>query len=640
MRAIVGTAGHIDHGKTALVRALTGIETDRLPQERQRGISIELGFAYLDLPGGDRAGIVDVPGHERFIRQMLAGAQGFDLLLLVVAADDGVMPQTEEHFEICHLLGVKDALIAITKTDLADAGRIADVRDEIEILVAGTEFAGAPVFEVSAANGHGVAELREALVAALLRSERPQGEGPFRLPIDRAFVLKGHGLVITGTATGGTVKVGDELTVVPGGRTVRVREIQVHERPVEQASAGQRVALNLAGIDREEARRGHCLVASGVRSETTRLDAAIEIRPSAGRPVRSHQRVRIYLGTSDRSGRLLWLGDSSSVAPRGRGYAQISIAEPIVAFSGDRFVLRDETASRTLGGGTVLLARARRHRGDREEVARRLERLATGNEDERVVAFLDGAEGLGLAPAEVAVELGLSPEAILSLARSSKDIEGIPPGDPVLLVSSERLRRCRQELVLAVRQYHQANPSSPGIELERLRDSLSFSLDARQLRIVVESLIGDRSLIRNAGRVAFPDHRASVRSQDEALAVKIFDLVREGGMTPPSLKQIEEQAKVPLKKVAEIVAVLVQRGDLVKVSPELVFSADVLEKIEHRLRRALSDGGSITAAAFRDLIGASRKYSIPLLDYFDRRGVTVRQGDYRRLRSDGSTENG
>jgi selenocysteine-specific elongation factor len=633
VKAIIGTAGHIDHGKSALVRALTGIETDRLPQERERGISIELGFAYLELPDGDRAGIVDVPGHERFVRQMLAGAQGFDLMLMVVAADDGVMPQTEEHFEICHLLGVRRGMFVITKTDLVTPQRVADVRGDIEILAVGTEFEHAPTYAVSAQTGAGMDELRTALLAALADLERGEAAGPYRMPVDRSFVIKGHGTVVTGTAAGGCVSLGDELEVVPSGARARVREIQVHEQPVERAWSGQRVALNLAGIEREGVARGCTMVSAGLDATTQRFDARVEIRPAAAKAVRSHARVRVYAGTAELDGKLIWLDGRDSVAPREIAYAQIALERPIVLLAHDRFVLRDETASRTLGGGEVVVARASRHRRRDGEVAPLLAAVERGSSDDRVRALVEMAGGLGVAPSALALAIGRSEIETRRLAAGLDGLLLLPDADaPVLVASRARFASFVAELVEKTRAFHDANPKASGMDLERLRQSVSHELDARLFRTLIDELLPPATLVRRGGKVALAGHTVSIDAAEQKLAERILAAVSADPTTPPSLKELQQGLAVDAKRLMELVGVLCERGDLVKVSGDLVFAAEVVREAELALREYLSRNDRITAAEFRDLISASRKYSIPLLDYFDRCGVTLRSGDYRRLR--------
>jgi len=633
VKAILGTAGHIDHGKTALVRALTGIDTDRLPEERERGISIELGFAYLELPDGDRAGIIDVPGHERFVKRMLAGAQGFDLVVLVVAADDGVMPQTEEHFEICHLLGVRSGIFVITKSDLVDGARIAEVRDELEILAAGTGFEGSEIFAVSARTGDGIDELREHLIRCMPQLQRDRAEGVFRMPVDRVFVLKGHGVVVTGTAAGGGVAAGDELKISPSGRRTRVREVQVHEKPVERAFAGQRVALNLAGIEKHEISRGDTVVTPGFDSETDRFDAAVEVRPGAGKAVASHQRVRIYLGTADVAGRLVWLDDVETVGPRTTAYAQIFTKRPLVAFPGDRFVLRDETASRTLGGGVVVLAHARAHRKADGPVGPKLQELAEAGADDRLVAFLEMVAGLGARVAEAALAIGDNEKSLVDAARRNPQVVLLPsPEDIQMLVSKRRYDSYVGALVDETARFLDSHSSAPGIDLERLRTEAPYPLEPRMFRTLVDSLHAEQKLVRRGALVALPGHEVSMNAEDEALADRVLGCLRESGTTPPSRKELETRHDIPAKRLDEVLSVLVERGTAIKVSTDLVFAREVLADVEGRLKDRLRETPQITPAGFRDLIDASRKYSIPLLDHFDRIGVTVRAGDFRRLR--------
>ena len=352
--AIIGTAGHIDHGKTALIKALTGQDTDRLKEEKERGISIDLGFAYFTLPDATRAGIVDVPGHERFIRNMLAGAHGIDLMLLAVAADDGVMPQTEEHFDVLHLLGVQRGIFVITKADLASRDRIAEVSDEIRLLAEGTPLEAAPIVAVSSTMGSGIEELRAEITRQLSGFQARRATGMFRLPVDRAFVIKGHGTVVTGTALGAEVRAGQKLRVLPGGGEVRVRAIQVHGEAVERAGLCQRVALDLAGAERINLQRGAWLVDEQLDFDTVRLDARLEIRPTARAALANNTRIRLFIGAAEAMGRAIVLDEAGEIRHGGSGLAQIVLQQPVVALSGDRFVIRDETNRRTLGGGVGL----------------------------------------------------------------------------------------------------------------------------------------------------------------------------------------------------------------------------------------------------------------------------------------------
>ncbi len=633
MKAVIGTAGHIDHGKSALVRALSGIDTDRLPEERARGISIELGFAHLDLPGGERAGIVDVPGHERFIRHMLAGAHGFDLVILVVAADDGVMPQTEEHFEIVHLLGVKRVVFAITKIDVADAARVAEVRDEIEILCAGTPSEQAPVVELSAIGGQGVEELRELLISMLAGLSHEQDSRPLRIPVDRVFVMKGHGTVVTGTALTGSVAPGDEVEILPRGERVRVRDVQVHGASVERAWAGQRVALNLGGIAKDGIARGDTVAVAQGDLRTERFNARVEIRPLAGRAVRSHERVRVYLATREILGRIVWLDDVSEVAPRSSAYAQIVLNETGVAGPGDRFVIRDETASRTLGGGSVLVSRARKPRRPDGRLTPLLEALESGDAVSQIHAFLKLAPGLGLPASEISSGLGLAGEDIAAALAHSEGLCALPGGSKALLVSlSTRYEAYMDAMVSAVADFHRRHPEQAGMDLEALRNSLEPPVDGKLFRGIIDDVEARSRLRRRGSTLMIPGHEVSMKSEDESEAERLYEVVSKAGSMPPTLKQLEEDLGLDSRRVALLTQVLSERGRLVKVSTELFFTAEVVSAMERTLRGFLAERGEISAAEFRDLITASRKYCIPLLDYFDRGGVTVRVGDVRKLR--------
>src|SRR6184192_879099 len=427
MPLIIGTAGHIDHGKTALIRALTGQETDRLKEEQERGISIDLGFAYFTLPDGTRAGIVDVPGHERFIRNMLAGAHGIDLVLFTVAADDGVMPQTEEHLDILHLLGVRRGIFVITKTDLVDAARVAAVREEIDILTLDTTLEGAPTVPVSTLSGAGLDALRAEIAAQLGRPPGLPPPGYFRLPVDRAFVIRGHGVVVTGTAIAGAVREGDTLRVLPGGETARVRSLEVHGVHVPRAEHGQRVSINLAGVERSDLGRGHVVCDERLARLTARLDARVEIRPAAKRPIASHTRVRFHLGTAEVMGKLVLLGGQGELSPRSAGWAQL---------------VRAETARRTLGGGVVVNPFADRHRRAETGLEQRLEVLRGGETPVAARAFLELTTDFASDRATVAQALNLrEEEAAAALARVDGVLAIPDPRAPEAWTTAAQWRR-------------------------------------------------------------------------------------------------------------------------------------------------------------------------------------------------------
>ncbi len=634
MPHIIGTAGHIDHGKTALIRALTGQETDRLKEEKERGISIDLGFAYMDLPTAGRVGIVDVPGHERFIRNMLAGAHGIDLVLLVVAADDGVMPQTEEHVDIVHLLGVTHAVVALTKADLAGSARLAEVEEEIEILLAGTTVEGAPIVPVSSVTGAGLNDLRRAIEHALAGYQRSALGGYFRLPVDRAFVMHGHGTVVTGTAIGGAVHVGDVVRVLPDGVEARVRTVQVHGVEVAEAIEGQRVALNLAGVERARLRRGQVVCETLLDRGADRLDVWVEIRPAAGRPLESHEVVRVHVGTAEAIGKLILLDGRERMRPRESGYGQVVLREPVQVLRGDRFILRNQSAQRTIGGGLIVHPFARRHlRGDRL-LPSLLEALRTAASAPAIVrALLRLEPDFAVAPEFLAQAGALRQEAVRSALGEDAALRALPDAaNAVACTTSEKWDALRTAVAQALAAFHQREPLSPGMEMESLRSRIAANLPPKVFRAVVDALVADGVIARAESIVRLPAHRVALQHDEAQVGMRAEALIAAGGFTPPDLKDIEASLGVSRPRLLAILQQLEREGRVARIATDLYFARDPLERARTMLRAHVQAHGDISAATFRDLLGASRKFSISLLDYFDRIGFTLRVGDVRRLR--------
>ncbi|MGC2758984.1 selenocysteine-specific translation elongation factor, partial [Candidatus Binatus sp.] len=494
--AIIGTAGHIDHGKTALIRALTGQDTDRLKEEKERGISIDLGFAYFTLPDGTRAGIVDVPGHERFIRNMLAGAHGIDLVLFTVAADDGVMPQTEEHLDILHLLGTRRGIFVITKADLADAARIRDVRDEIELLTDGTTLIDAPVIEVSSITGAGLDKLREEIVHQLDGFPARRATGVFRLPLDRAFVIKGHGIVVTGTAMGAEVRVGQKLRVLPSGDEVRVRSIQVHSDSVESAGLCQRVALNLTGAEKINLARGDVLADERLDSATTRFDTWLEIRPAAKRALKNNTRVRLFIGTTETIARAIVLDEAGALAPKATGFAQLVTDDAVVALAGDRFVIRDETNSRTLGGGIVLNPFGRRVRKPIEAYRANLRMLKDSTGADALESLINLQESFALSTIRLATLMNIPiAEADTSLSDASRFVK-LSVGDEEAFTTRAKWDELKRFTLNTLATHHRGEPLSPGLEMEALRTRLPYEIGARAFRPIVDRISHESEIVR------------------------------------------------------------------------------------------------------------------------------------------------
>jgi len=633
--AIIGTAGHIDHGKTALIKALTGQDTDRLKEEKERGISIDLGFAYLTLPDGTRTGIVDVPGHERFIRNMLAGAHGIDLVLFTVAADDGVMPQTEEHLDILHLLGTQRGIFVITKADLADAARIRDVHDEIELLAEGTRLAGAPVVEVSSMTGAGLDELRAEIVRQLDGFQARRATGVFRLPLDRAFVIKGHGIVVTGTAMGAEVRVGDKLRVLPSGSEVRVRSIEVHSDSVESAGLCQRVAINLTGAEKLNLGRGDMLTDERIDSASARFDAWLEIRPAAKRALKNNTRVRLFIGTAETVARAIVLDEAGAIAPKSAAFAQLVTEDPVVALSGDRFVIRDETNSRTLGGGIVLNPLGRRVRKPVETYRANLRMLKDSSGADAIEALIDLQEAFAIGAMRIAILMNIpSAEADAALGEASRFVK-LSVGDEEAYTTRARWDALKRFVLDALTKHHKTEPLSPGLEMEAMRTRLPYEIGARAFRPIIDRISHESEIVREESVLRLKSHRVQLGGDAETLGARIEEALASARFQPPDLKQLAEALNISANQLSRIRTVLVameREARVVKIATDLYFSRAAAEEARNHLVQYLKAHNEITAATFRDLLGASRKFAIALLDHFDHIGVTTRVGDHRRLR--------
>jgi selenocysteine-specific elongation factor len=633
--AIIGTAGHIDHGKTALIKALTGQDTDRLKEEKERGISIDLGFAYFTLPDGTRAGIVDVPGHERFIRNMLAGAHGIDLVLFTVAADDGVMPQTEEHLDILHLLGTRRGIFVITKADLADAARLRDVHDEIELLADGTTLAGAPVIEVSSITGLGLDQLRDEIVRQLYGFQARRATGIFRLPLDRAFVIKGHGIVVTGTAMGAEVRVGDKLRVLPSNAEVRVRSIQVHSDSVESAGLCQRVALNLTGAEKLELARGDVLADERLESATTRFDAWLEIRPAAKRALKNNTRVRLFIGTAETIARAIVLDEADALAPKAAGFAQLVAEGAVVALAGDRFVIRDETNSRTLGGGIVLNPLGRRIRKPIETYRANLRRLKDSTGANALEALINLQESFALGPTRIATLMNIPDAEAAGALRQAPPFVKLSVGDEEAFTTRTKWEELKRFALDALATHHKSEPLSAGLEMEALRTRLPYEIGARAFRPIVDRLGHESAIVREESVLRLRSHRVQLGGDAQTLGARIEAVLTSAQFQPPDLKQLAEALKIPAGQLPHLRTVLLameREGRIDKIATDLYFSRAAADAAKDRLVEYLETHAEITAAVFRDLLGASRKFAIALLDHFDHIGVTTRVGDTRRLR--------
>jgi selenocysteine-specific elongation factor len=626
---VVGTAGHIDHGKSSLVRALTGIDPDRLKEEKERGITIELGFAHTTV-GDTRIAFVDVPGHERFVRTMLAGVGGIDCVLLIVAADESVMPQTREHFDICCLLRIPRGIIVVTKSDLADEDTRLIVHQDIASLVAGSFLESAPVIDVSAATGAGLDVLREAIAdQATAVGARPV-DGAARLPIDRVFSMKGFGTVITGTLVAGRIAVDDELVVQPVGRVVKVRGVQVHGKPSTEAVAGQRTAINLGGVDVGEVARGETLLAPETLSVTRRVDAEIDLLSTA-KPLRHGARVRLHNGTSEVLGRISIAGASiGEVAPGQTALVRVRLESPAVLTRGDRFIIRAYSPLMTIGGGIVLDPAPTRP-GVRSESGRAsLEALRIHPDGIAAIQWLVDNAGLaGIATASLVSRMGVPPSRLAAMVRRLAGAGSVVVQDR--LVDSKYLQRAQGELLKLVAAAHKANPMSEGLAREEARGKAFPNVAPAIFERVVDDLKATRALV-GAERLALPTHKASVAGADDQVRSAIINAYRAGGLKPPDAAAVEATVTAPRAVVEKVTTLLLREKVLVRLDT-LVFHADALQTLKEEVAalKGNAPGGRATVdvAAFKDRYGVSRKFAIPLLEYLDRERVTRRTGDVR-----------
>ncbi len=630
---ILGTAGHIDHGKTALIKALTGVDTDRLKEEKLRGITIELGFASLTLPDGQRLGIVDVPGHERFVRHMVAGATGMDLVALIIAADEGVMPQTREHLEICQLLKVKKGLVVLTKADLVEEDWLDLVEEDVAVFLRDSFLENAPMVRFSAHTGQGKEELLQTL-AALAREVPPKSDrGIFRLPIDRVFTIKGFGTVVTGTAVSGRLTVGDTVMIYPEGLKARVRNLQVHDENVEATQAGARTAVNLQGIEKMEISRGMVVATPESLLPTLRLDARLEVLPDAPRALKNRLAVRLHTGTSENHAQMIIL-DQEELPPGGTGYVQFRLNTPLALKPLDRFVIRAFSPAVTLGGGQVLHIHPPKHKRLQEEVYAHLHRLETSLPDELVRLYCQEAGPAGISQTRLLQLLNLDQPTLSSLLATSIKEGQVFLYDPDNLryVATITLKTLHQRVAGLLKKFHQDQPLKPGFSKEELRRKLPEEMDARLFNFVVQQAEQQQQIVVDRDLVRLASHKIVLAQDQEDLMAKLEGHYRQTGLTPPSVKEVTELVKVAPSRVQELIKLLVSQGRLVKVKEEMYFHREAIAALKEKLVGYLRANKEINMPQFKELTQISRKYSIPLMEYFDASKVTVRIGELRRLR--------
>jgi selenocysteine-specific elongation factor len=624
---IVGTAGHIDHGKSALVEALTGTHPDRLEEERRRGITIDLGFAFLE-SDELRLGFVDVPGHERFVRNMLSGVGGIDLVLLVIAADEGIKPQTREHFDICRLLEIPRGIVALTKSDLVDAEALAVVRMEVADYLRGSFLETAPMIPVSARTGEGLAELKNALLRAAADVASKDASRHFRLPIDRVFAIKGFGTVVTGTLVAGQVAPEDEVELFPAKRRLRVRGIQSGGHSETHALAGQRTALNLASIEVADLRRGMVLAAPGRFSVTKRLDARISLLPSVSKPMKGRARVHFHQGTMETIAEVVLL-QGTQLAPGGSGFAQLLLQDEVFVLPGDRFIFRQFSPVITIGGGKVLDAHARRHRARDAAALKFLEIVDRGHPADTLRALLEAAPQ-GLGQDEIIRRTGWLPQEIEHDAEllAKAGTVRILNRKPFSLALTSHVSACVKRLREAVAQYHKANPLAEGIPKESLRGQVGAGREV--LEAALAELIAAHELSMSGDTVKSAGRAVTLNQDEERARSQIEAVFEKAALTAPASKEVLAGVSVDTGRAQRILQLLLREGVLVKVAEDLIYHQNALARLRESLKAyKLSRGNRINVPSFKELAGVSRKYAIPLLEYLDRTGVTRREGDER-----------
>jgi selenocysteine-specific elongation factor len=631
-QVVMGTAGHIDHGKTQLIKTLTGIDTDRLKEEKERGITIDLGFAHFTCPDGTEVGVIDVPGHERFVRNMLAGVGGIDLVMLVIAADEGVMPQTREHLAICQLLRVKDGLVALTKTDLVDEDWLELVREDTREFLKGTFLEGKPIVAVSAKTGAGIDELRQVMQTLVARVPPKQLEGKFRLPIDRVFTMRGFGTVVTGTLFSGAIRVEDRVEIYPKGIAVRVRGLQVHNENVPQAVAGQRTAINLQGIEKVELERGDVLGRPGEFVPTFMLDALLQHLPDAPRPLRHRARLRLHLGTSEIMGRVILL-DRDELAAGEEAYVQFRLEKPAIVLPRDRFVIRSYSPVQTIGGGMLLDVQPAKHRRGQAGLASHFQLLAERGPEEIFAHHLKQATHQGLRLSEFLPRTELAESRLRQIAAALQRAGRIRAVNAEMgwYLHANAFDTLAKELRGHLETFHRQNPLKPNLSIEELRARIR-GLGERVCLLALEQLRHQGEVMVERDRVRLATHQVALDDTRERLLNELEAEFLAAGFQPPRVEEVFGKLRMGKGHDKELLQVLVDQGRAVRLKDNVIFHRSNLEKVESLLVQYLRNHREITPIEFKDLLGVSRKYAIPLLEYFDSQKITMRVGDKRILR--------
>ncbi|MFN3567407.1 MAG: selenocysteine-specific translation elongation factor [Caldimicrobium sp.] len=630
---VVGTAGHIDHGKTALVKALTGIDTDRLKEEKERGITIDIGFAKLILPSGIQVSIVDVPGHERFIRNMVAGATGIDLVILVIAADEGIMPQTKEHLEICELLGIKDGIVVLTKADLVEKDWVTMVASEVEQFLKGTFLESAPIIPFSAYTLQGKDELLKVLEEKAKKIKSKDIDQPFRLPIDGVFTIKGFGLVVRGTAISGEVFLSDELMLYPHKKKVKVRNIQVHGEQVPKASAGSRVALNISGAEKEEIKRGDIIATPNVLEPSQWMDVKIQVLKDIDPPLKNFENLLFYHGTVEVLGKVILLNKDILNAGE-KDIAQIFLQKPVCAWRGDRFILRRAGTNVTIAGGMILNPISYRRKRTKPWERKELEFLAEADDKSLVYYLIEKKGIMGISLKNLSLQTALFGKKLETIFNSlNEKILFLEEGEETYIFTKETFEELKKEILEKLQKFHENNPFATGLNKEFLKSRLLNQPREKLFEKALNDLLQQNKIVRERELYFLPDYQKKSTEFENIKKQLELKFLNEG-LTPRDIEEIIYEFGKSYKAAEEVLKVLLREGTLIKVSEKIVYHKKILEEVENRVREYFKTQKELTVSDFRKIVGqgVSRKYLIPLLEYLDKQKVTLRIGDKRILR--------
>ncbi len=634
---ILGTAGHVDHGKTSLIRALTGIETDRLKEEKKRGITIELGFAYLDLECGHRVGIVDVPGHERFIRNMVAGAAGMDMVAFIIAADEAIMPQTKEHLDICKLIGLKNGIIVLNKIDLVDDEWLEMVEEDIRDFFQDSFLAEAPIVKVSAVQGKGIDELKNTINQKISLLDFKEEFGPFRMPVDRVFTMKGFGTVVTGTALNGRISIGDEICFYPSGLKANIRGIQTHGRNMEIIEAGHRTAINLQGISQEEINRGDMAATPDSMTTSTLLDARLYYLDNNDKKLKNRTLVRLHIGTREIMARVI-LTEQSSLEAGDEGNIQLLLQEPAPTWIGDRFIIRSYSPAATIGGGTILNndppKRKRSKKEDKEKNKDIFSVYLNGSDEEKMLLFLEEKGMQGCSSQELSSRLGIFGKKLKKLLQQplSNGKIVVVDSEKQQLVSGKTIEMLTDDIINKLEKYHEDNPLKKGIVKEELRNLLKGKINQKTFNFALAQLSKKNKIIIDEAEIRLSGHEVELQVDQQEIEDKLIEIYETAQLRPENIKNISNHfPDIAKKQVMEVLNLLINKGLIIKVNNTLYFHHSHIETLQDKLVNFIKEEGEIDAPRFKEMTGLSRKYSIPLLEYFDKIKLTVRIGDKRVL---------